>query len=203
MNKQHITDYLIYSKACDGLQNAIYKSPEAYEMVHSRWVGAIYHYKAHPKVIFLKSEVRPSQSISKKDYTAYVYLRPNGSVISAVCDCMAGLAKGCSHVAAILFKVFVAHRDGISGLSCTDTKCKWNTGSKKNVEPAAISAMNFQSKKLAYPEDNVKPKHCVSHQSFDDKEEMMDCIDGDSSSCECTMIENARQLDRTAPLLDS
>ena len=43
------------------------------------------------------------------------------------------LGEVCSHVAAVLFKLEIAFRNGYTSPSCTSMPCSWNQGSVKKV----------------------------------------------------------------------
>jgi hypothetical protein len=53
------------------------------------------------------------------------------------------LGESCSHVAAMLFKVEAAVRNGYTKQACTEQPCAWNKCFTKSVEPATMSAIKF------------------------------------------------------------
>ena len=56
-------------------------------------------------------------SLNKKALTPWVIVESTGKVISAHCDCMAGLGESCSHVASLLWAIEsgVRIRDSMDG----------------------------------------------------------------------------------------
>ncbi|KAH9378315.1 hypothetical protein HPB48_000526 [Haemaphysalis longicornis] len=66
-----------------------------------------------------------------------------GRVLRGGCTCMAGEARVCSHVGAILWKVDCAVTLGLTGRACTDVVAQWNQGTKRNVQPGKIAEMTF------------------------------------------------------------
>ena len=81
----------------DGLRD--YKSTEAYNYLRSNKIGKVL--KKHSKFIFLKAAVEPSQSVNQAKHTAWIMLKESGGMETGGCSCIAGLARSCSHAAAI------------------------------------------------------------------------------------------------------
>ena len=154
-------DYLIHSKACDGMEMLVNKSMEACDVSHSGWVGCDEHFKLSDEVLYLRSTVRPSQAISKDDRKPFALLKSDGKILTGGCTCMAREGRGCSDVAALLFKVHVATEKGLCGVSCTDGENSWNRGTKRNVEPSLMSSMNFKSRCIDSPDDDDS-SHCAT-----------------------------------------
>lgn len=50
-------------------------------------------------------QVYHSQSLAEKPLRPCVIAEQDGNIVAAHCDCMAGIAESCSHVAAMLFTV--------------------------------------------------------------------------------------------------
>ena len=92
------------------------------------------------KLVLMKTKVNPSQRSPDNAQGAWIIVIEDGEILSAHCTCMAGLVfqfvvvvchvlclplcEGCSHVAAIMFKVKCAVRLG--NTSVTYQVCKWN-----------------------------------------------------------------------------
>ena len=72
--------------------------------------------------------------IREKPLDTWVIMRPDGSVDSAHCTCMAGLDECCSHVAAVLFTLESATK-ARSEASVTDAPAYWMcpTGARLDV----------------------------------------------------------------------
>jgi hypothetical protein len=60
---------------------------------------------------------------------------------------MAGQGHSCSHIGALLLKLEHAVRNILTGLACTDEIAKWNSGTKRNVEPRPLSHIQFKKTK--------------------------------------------------------
>lgn len=50
-------------------------------------------------------QVNHSMKLSQKPLTPWVIAEDGGKIISAHCDCMAGLGESCSHIASLLWAV--------------------------------------------------------------------------------------------------
>ena len=64
-------------------------------------------------------------------------VRGDGVVMGAHCNCTAGLGESCSHVSAVLFRLWEKNNARHEEISCTSKKCKWTSPSEdagKNVE---------------------------------------------------------------------
>lgn len=85
-----------------------------------------------------------SVQISEKKW---VCANNTGEVLTACCRCMAGQAKVCSHIGAVLWKVDLAIARGITAIRCTDSTTLWNQGTKRNVEPSRLSNIKFKLSK--------------------------------------------------------
>ena len=100
--------------------------------------------------------------IREKPLDTWVIMRPDGSVDSACCKCMAGLYECCSHVAALLFTLESATR-ARSKASVTDAPAYWMfpTGPKLDTPYKRIKDMYFQSatrkRKIAMTESDCQP----------------------------------------------
>ena len=69
-----------------------FRSLEAYNYAVSGWVGVIYHHVTSSGVFLFKSEVKPSQRLNDEPHHPWVTTKPDGEVLNAHCDCMAGYA---------------------------------------------------------------------------------------------------------------
>lgn len=138
-----ITYYLLHTKACDLKDVACYKSLPSFNYLQSGWVGKVMVHKVNDQVVILKAEVGPSQAVNKQNHRAWVSAEIGGRVLRGGCTCMAGEARVCSHVGAILWKVDCAVTLGLTGRACTDVVAQWNQGTKRNVQPGKIAEMTF------------------------------------------------------------
>ena len=114
------------------------KSLDAWNVFLSRHVGPLKLCSVDTSGVFVKAEVQASQTASKS-YIAWVLCHPNGNIISAHCQCMAGLGEVCSHVAGVLYNIQAAVLHGLAEDSPTSRACQWNhqTATKK-VQPSKV-----------------------------------------------------------------
>uniref|UniRef100_A0A8C6TKY7 Uncharacterized protein n=1 Tax=Neogobius melanostomus TaxID=47308 RepID=A0A8C6TKY7_9GOBI len=107
----------------------------------------------------LRAKVTPSQRVTEKPHQPWVYLNKNtAAVFCAHCTCMAGLGEVCSHVAALLFKMEIAVRLGLTSRSVTDESCKWNNAFRKELEPVTITNLQHLIKgKRTKPVPSIVP----------------------------------------------
>ncbi|KAL5494127.1 hypothetical protein EMCRGX_G009554 [Ephydatia muelleri] len=75
-------------------------------------------------------------------HCSWVATRKTGDIVAAHCTCMAGLGEGCSHVAAILFKIEAAKRNGYT--ATTSSSCQWNEVFTTKHQPARIRDIMFK-----------------------------------------------------------
>ena len=81
-----------------------------------------------------------------KPLTPWVIAENNGRIISAHCDCMAGLVESCSHVASILWAVESGVRLRES-MTVTQKKAYWViSGAVKDVPYAPVCQIKFTGK---------------------------------------------------------
>lgn len=85
--------------------------------------------------------------MSSEPLKAWLILKTNGSITAGHCNCMAGLAECCSHVAAIAFVLQFASNDRTETLACTDKLSQWTVPSlsKKPIEPKMMKDVNWGS----------------------------------------------------------
>ncbi|XP_077484740.1 uncharacterized protein LOC144094696 [Amblyomma americanum] len=141
---QDIVYYLVHSKACDHQEVRCYKSLESYNYLQSGWVGEVLLHKVNEDIVLLKEDVTPSQALKNKPHRVWVSAKKEGEALNAGCTCMAGQARVCSHVSAVLWKVDCAVSRGLSGKTCTDEIEKWNKDTTRNVQPSEIEGINFR-----------------------------------------------------------
>ena len=121
-----------------------YKSLQAYNQMVSRFVNNVQGQVINGNFV-ITGQVRHSQKLTAPCVNLWVIATKNGAILSAHCDCMAGLGECCSHVASVLFYVEVWNR--IKGkLACTDKKCEWIMPQfVENVPYAEVKDINFTS----------------------------------------------------------
>ncbi|XP_077491446.1 uncharacterized protein LOC144102049 isoform X1 [Amblyomma americanum] len=90
---------------------------------------------------------------------------------------MAGKARVCSHIGALLWKLEMGVQLGITGISCTDKTAAWNRGTKRNVEPALLNSMSFNLKRSTVdPASTQHPRPTRKVKHFASKEKLADHI---------------------------
>ena len=98
-------------------------------------------------LIMPSMQVNHSQKMSEKPLTPWVIAEEGGKIITAHCDCMAGLGESCTHVASLLFAIEsgVCIRDS---MTVTQKKAYWvmPTGVKE-VPYAPVKDIAFRGKK--------------------------------------------------------
>ncbi|XP_045180321.2 uncharacterized protein LOC123539668 [Mercenaria mercenaria] len=167
-----IHNYLIETPGVytrDSMKN--YKSLEAHNYFKSGWVETVLSYKpSNSQHTLLKAFVKPSQKLNDEHYNPWVAVSNNGQISAAHCNCMAGLAESCSHIAAVLFKVEAAVRLGYTKTACTDELCKWNQDFVKKVTPEPISKINFFTEKAINKAKHRNKKRKIIHQQATEEE---------------------------------
>ncbi|KXJ11481.1 hypothetical protein AC249_AIPGENE106 [Exaiptasia diaphana] len=151
-----------------------YKSLLAYDYFISRKVGPVFTHEISSKqeegaIKVLKAEVRPGQAESKNSYLPWIICKKSGEIITAHCDCKAGLGETCSHAASIMFKVETAVKMGLTTDACTSKACRWNAVFGNDSLTAPVDEINFQKAKkgettprLEVSSTNRKPLACSS-----------------------------------------
>ncbi|XP_034046938.1 uncharacterized protein LOC117528417 isoform X2 [Thalassophryne amazonica] len=97
-------------------QMKYYKSLDAYCFFRSGWVQTMYSQITPNGNTVFKAGVQPDQQTN--------------------CPLHSPLGECCSHIAAVLFKIEDAVRQGCRTTDCTDTECKWNTCFMSKLQPA-------------------------------------------------------------------
>ncbi|XP_064461730.1 uncharacterized protein LOC135371681 [Ornithodoros turicata] len=156
-----IVYYLLSSKACDLKDVKAYKSLESYNYLQCGWVGKLLVHKVDNEIVFVKGEVTPSQAVHNRPHSVWICAKYSGTVLTAGCTCMAGKARVCSHVGAVLWKIDLAVCNGLTGISCTDTVMQWNRGTKQNVEPAVLGDVSFKMQRRILDPDVKREKRAA------------------------------------------
>nr|XP_054759987.1 uncharacterized protein LOC129266168 [Lytechinus pictus] len=130
-----------------------YKDGKSYSYFASGWLGEVYLHEIDPSVefCFLKAKCRPSQRIRDTPWNVWVSInKKTGWVQSAYCTCFAGFGSSCNHVAALLFKIDYAWRQGLTNPACTSRECEWSAFSgRTTVEPKRLCEMTWKSPKFS------------------------------------------------------
>ncbi|KAJ4939864.1 hypothetical protein JOQ06_029300 [Pogonophryne albipinna] len=101
------------------------------------------------------SSVNPSQALNSKPTSPWIVVQEDGTVVMALCTCMAGLGEVCSHAAALMFIVLAAV-ERRENQTCTEKPCTWTQPSTKMVkydEVSNIFAIKEQVQTMVQTED--------------------------------------------------
>ncbi|XP_041362106.1 uncharacterized protein LOC121378072 [Gigantopelta aegis] len=126
---------------------ANHRSLEAYNFFVSGWVQTVLHIKVGTNTV-LKADVKPSWRVTEDCHHSWVAVDNSACVLTAHCDCMAGLGESCSHIGALLYKMEAAVRLGYTDSACTDVPCQWNQCFTKKVTPSPVARINFYTEKV-------------------------------------------------------
>ena len=128
-----------------------YRSLESYDRFVSGWVRKVETYKyiycdTKPMAYYVvRGKVNHIQRLSETPLQAWFICGEEGTIITAHCNCMAGLGETCSHLASIMFFVEAAVRLR-DKQTVTQEAAYWKLPSvKKQVEYAPIKLIKFTS----------------------------------------------------------
>ena len=122
-----------------------YKEQKAYSYFTSRFIFDISFHAIKDCSIycFLKSKCQPSQRIKDVPHESWVLIHKyTGEINSAYCSCFAGLGQTCNHIAALLFRLDHAVKNGETQNACTSKPCVWSS-SRKTVESIRVRDMEI------------------------------------------------------------
>lgn len=94
-----------------------------------------------------------SQRLNEKLLSPWIICKDEGNIISAHCDCVAGLGEVCTHIAAVLFSIDEAVRK-LEEVTRTGVKAYWMPPSNKPVDPKLIREMDLSNPKRKCLEEN-------------------------------------------------
>ncbi|XP_034094372.1 uncharacterized protein LOC117561180 isoform X3 [Gymnodraco acuticeps] len=93
------------------------------------------------------ARVNHSQRSGETPLKTWIVAKEDGEVVTAHCNCMAGLSESCSHVGAVLFAIEAGVKMRETA-SCTTEKCKWLMPSHvKKIPAAPVAMIDFSSAK--------------------------------------------------------
>ena len=120
-----------------------YKNCKSYSCSMSGWLQLLmYHNLTGSKFCIFKGECRHSQSINNVFHKFWLIVEKSGKIRACHCTCMAGMGQSCYHVAAAMFKVEAAVRNGLTNPSCTSSSIEW-IPCRKEIEPSKIKNLKF------------------------------------------------------------
>ena len=102
----------------------------------------MYHNLTGSKFCIFKGECRHSQSINNPFHQFWLTVKKTGEVRVCYCACMAGTDQSCNHVAAAVFRVEAAVKNGLTNPSLTSSSNEW-LPCRKKVGPNKIKNLNF------------------------------------------------------------
>ena len=119
--------------------------------------------KVFSNIYLLVGRVSHSQKLSETPPTAWVIAEMGGKVLSAHCNCMAGLGEACSHIGAILFIVGLQPRKKTQLLLLGRKHIGFFLPSnKKSVikkSPTSISVAQIPQKRMSQDQKKRKKYH--------------------------------------------
>ncbi|CAB4045439.1 Poly P3, partial [Paramuricea clavata] len=91
---------------------------------------------------FVKAKILPSMRTNRVYETWISVVKETAKVLSAVCNCTAGLGEACNHIAALLFAVEdyakTYNQPSSSSTSCTSKPYEWNKPRSRKLSPKEI-----------------------------------------------------------------
>jgi len=153
-----IFNYLMFYPAELGSKDlSDYKNCKAYSYYKSGWLKPlVYHDLTGSNFCILKGECRKSQSINNPFHKFWIILEKSSKIRSCHCTCMAGMSETCNHVAAAMFRVEAAVRNGLTNPACTSTANEW-LPNRKQVEPSRIKNLSFNRHDFAHRGKTKRP----------------------------------------------
>ena len=139
-----IFSYLVFNPSELGSNNlSDYKNCKAYSYYMSGWLQPLmYHNLTGSKFCIFKGDCRHSQSINNPFHKFWLIDEKTGKILACHCTCMAGMGQSYNHVAAAMFRVEAAVRNGLTKPSCTSSSNEW-LPCRKEVESSKIKNLNF------------------------------------------------------------
>lgn len=81
--------------------------------------------------------VQPEEPVPPNDF-------PGASIVTAHCNCMAGLGETCSHAAAVSFHLAGLNTASVEQLSCTSMPSKWTVPTRvRDAGPVKLKDIDF------------------------------------------------------------
>ena len=121
-----------------------YKNSKAYSYYKSGWLQPLmYHNLSGSPFCILKGGCRKSQNIRDPYHKLWLIIEKKATKIrSCHCTCMAGMGQTCNHVAAAMYRIEAAVRNGLTNPSCTSSANQW-LQNHHDVVPTKIKDLNF------------------------------------------------------------
>ena len=122
-----------------------YKNCKAYSYFKSGWLEQLWYHCIDSDSLFcvIKAQCRKSQNIRDTCHKLWLVIEKKSAHIrSCHCTCMAGMSETCNHVAAAMFRIEAAVRNGFTNPACTSSANKW-LPSHQEVAPVKVKNLNF------------------------------------------------------------
>ena len=128
-----------------------YKNSKAYSYYITGWLYPLLYNSVsdNSKVCVFKGECRKSERINDTSHKLWLIVeKKTAKVRSAHCTCMAGISQTCNHVAAAMFRIEAAARNGLTNPSCTSLPSEW-LPNRKEVSWKKVKDMDFSREDFA------------------------------------------------------
>ena len=122
-----------------------YKQCKAYSYFVNGWLNPLLHHQlSGSKFCLIKGTCRPSQNVNDPPHGIWIIFEKTGKIRSSHCTCTNGMSQVCNHIAAALYRMESAVRNGLTNPACTSKANEWLPGSKKISEiPGKIKDLMF------------------------------------------------------------
>lgn len=160
VNLGHIFHFILTTKAFDTSYIGQYKVKKAYSYFASSRIHQVLTYNPTTLTnhVIIKSSVTPSMKVSDKPWKLWILCsKSTGVIISAYCQCTAGMSNCCNHVIAVLYKVQFANDKGYTSPTCTEVPCAFNDRRHKKIVPMKVKNMDFTKHDVLRP----SPSHSI------------------------------------------
>jgi len=143
-----IVNYLVNTVSAYTLNDMkAYKSLESYNQMVCGWVKEI-GLITFGQNCLVSARVRHSQRMNETPLHPWLIAEKGGNVLTAHCNCMAGLGESCSHVGALLFAIEASVKLTKSQ-TVTQEKSYWLLSSAvQKIEWKPVKKIDFTSAKL-------------------------------------------------------
>ena len=135
-----------------------YKTSKAYSYYKSGWLQPLlYHDLAGSNYCILKGDCRKSQNIKDPFHKFWIIIEKNSSKIKCChCSCVAGMSQTCNHVAAAMYRIEAAVRNGLTNPACTSKPSEW-LPNRTEVVPMKVKDIDFSREDFAAKGKKKRP----------------------------------------------
>nr|XP_047122892.1 uncharacterized protein LOC124806213 [Hydra vulgaris] len=141
-----IYNYLLFNPAEIASKDlSDYKTCKAYSYFKCGWLEPLFYHQIgiESEYCYLKGNCRKSEKINDPFHKLWIIInKKTAKIISAHCTSLAGLSQTCNHVAASLFRIEAAVRNGLTNVACTSSKSEW-LPNRSIVAPTKICDLKF------------------------------------------------------------